>query len=154
MDLQYLKQRVVELFTYLSYLKESANEDTKKANELIIKIKEVTTDEDSLELVKQFKKLQFFNNLKLGEMEKTMPTIIELVSIAQVIGIELNLNEEEETIIKMNKTRTTPMYIVDKSQLIFNHPELEAAVEKELDNPSETDLEALKKLIKVISKHE
>lgn len=151
MNVDYIKQRVQELFLYINYLKDSANTDTKEASDTIQKIKETTNEDDSLNLMKKFKKLQFFNNLKLGEMEKTMPILIELISIANVIDLDLELNEEESTVFKMNKNRIKPMYVVDKNTLVFNFPELEVAVDKEINEPSPSDLEALKKITKALT---
>lgn len=150
MKIEYIKQRVNELWSLIEQLRDSATEDTKVANDLILKIRESKDEDEKIELMKKFKKTQFFNNLKLSEMEKTMPVLVELVSLAKVVDVDLELTDEQESIIDTNKKRITPMYIVDKNQLVFVHKELEEAVDKEINNPSESDLAALKNIFKAV----
>lgn len=154
MDISYIKKRVNELFTYINYLRDSATDDTRVASELISKTKSVPDEDEKIELIKKFKKIQFFNNLKLAELEKTMPTLVELVSISKILDLDLGLTEEQELVIETNKKRTAPMYTVDKDKLMFIHKELEDAVDLEINNPSESNVEALKNLVKAMNKSE
>ena len=151
MDLKYIKKRVGEIFTLLNAIRNSTEEDTKRGNEIIKEVREEEDENQKIELVKQFKKLQFFNNFKLDQMEKIIPGLLELVSLAKVIDLDLELTDEQEAMIHINKHRFAPMYVYDKNELIFMNKELEDVITSELEKPSATDMEAINNIINAIN---
>lgn len=151
MDLKYIKKRVGEIFTLLNAIRNSTEEDTKRGNEIIKEVREEEDENQKIELVKQFKKLQFFNNFKLDQMEKIIPGLLELVSLAKVIDLDLELTDEQEAMIHINKHRFAPMYVYDKNELIFMNKDLEDVITSELDKPSATDMEAINNIINAIN---
>ena len=151
MNIEYIKQRVRECITYLTLISESANEDTLEANKVIAEIRSETDETAKMDLIKKFKKIQFFNNFKLMESEKIIPRLLELVDVAKIIDIDLELTEEEEDMISLNKTRFSPSYALDKGTIIFINKELEEIIDKELEKPSSSDMQAINNILKVIN---
>lgn len=151
MDLNHIKWRVGEIFTLLHAIRKSTDDDTKRGNEIIKEVREEEDENQKIELVKQFKKLQFFNNFKLDQMEKIIPGLLELVSLAKVLDVELDLTDEQEAMIHVNKHRFAPMYVYDKNELIFMNKDLEEVISNELEKPSATDMEAINNIINAIN---
>lgn len=151
MDLNHIKWRVGEIFTLLHAIRKSTDDDTKRGNEIIKEVREEEDENQKIELVKQFKKLQFFNNFKLDQMEKIIPGLLELVSLAKVLDVELDLTDEQEAMIHVNKHRFAPMYVYDKNELIFMNKDLEEVISNELEKPSATDMDAINNIINAIN---
>ena len=151
MDTSYIKTRVKELFTYLEYLKEAADKDTVEANKIVSEIKSTEEEEEKINLITKFKKIQFFNNMKLMEVEKTIPILIEMYKLSQSISLDLELNEVQQDMIEINLKRNQPMYIVDKNELVFLNKELEEVIDQELSRPADTDAAAIKNVLGALS---
>ena len=151
MNLEYINQRVREMFNYLEALKDAANEDTVSANNLLAKLKEENDEPTKMDLIKQFKKIQFFNNFKLMESEKVIPALIEAINLAKVLGLEIELSDDEEAMLDVNKKRFAPMYVLDKGTMIFMNKDLEEMIDKELEKPSATDVQAITNILNVVN---
>ena len=91
MKTNYLKKRVEEIFQLIDLLTNKANEDTETANDILKYVKEAEDDEVRITLMKKFKKTQFFNNLKFSDIEKITPVLIELISLAKLMDVDLDL---------------------------------------------------------------
>lgn len=148
MNLEYYKQRFWELYNYATALRQEADRDALEGKEILDALKEAETEEDKTTLLKEFKKNQFFTNLKLSEMEKTLHVAVELVSMSKVMGIDLELTPEIEELYELGKPRFVPLYSLKGGELIFLNKEMEKAVEDELNRPSENDLEAVRKILR------
>lgn len=144
--MNYLSSRIQELFKFIQALSDEAKEDTIDAKETLKKLSETEDKEEKAELFKAFKKIQFFNNLKFVEIDRFIPVLVELVNMARLMDIELELTEEQEKLVEAGKIRFKPMYIYDKNELKLLNTEIESMVVEELNNPSSTDLEAISKL--------
>lgn len=151
MNKEHLKNRVQELFTFLNALKEDSDKDIEKVNTVLKQLKETTEEGEKVELVKQYKKLSFFNNLKLVEFDKNIPVLVELISLAKIMDIDLSLEDQQEEIYQVHKKRVVPFFIFDKNELKAFNPEIEELVNKELEKPSTTDMEFINKFNKITS---
>lgn len=148
MDIQYIKQRFREQLQYITVLKDSANKQAEEGKTLLEKFKTEENEELKLEYLRDFKRLQFFNNLKLIEIEKILPVLVELVSISRVLGLDLELNDMEEHMYDEGKKRFQPAYIIQGNELVFLNKDMEDLINKELDTPSETDAEVVRKILR------
>lgn len=151
MDNKYIIQRAQELLNYIKQIISSSEVSNKRANEIIEKVKTTSEENEKLELLKEFKKIQFFDNLKLTEIERFFPILLELHSVSKVINLELNLSEEDENFIEVNKHRFQPLYTFDKNELRLINPKLEEIINSELNSPAKSDFEAIKNITKALS---
>ena len=71
--MNYLTQRIRELLNLIYALRDEANEDTQRAKELLEKFKETKDNDEKVEYTKAFKKVEFFNNIKLSDIAKQIP---------------------------------------------------------------------------------
>lgn len=150
MKTNYLKKRVEEIFQLIDLLTNKANEDTETANDILKQVKEAEDDEVRIALMKKFKKTQFFNNLKFSDIEKITPVLIELISLAKLMDVDLELTEFQEDYYTKMKPRFSTIYKKNKGNLELVYPELEKIVEKEIENPSETELDAINKMVETL----
>ena len=148
--MNYLTQRIRELLNLIYALRDEANEDTQRAKELLEKFKETNDNDEKVEYTKAFKKVEFFNNIKFSDIDKHIPILLELVSVAKVLDVETGLTEEEEKMLELSKVRLAPFFILDKGKLEILNKDLETVIINELNNPSESDLKAIEKISKVL----
>ena len=148
MGTEYIVQRGWELYNYAKALREEANTDALRGKELLREMSEATDEEVKLNILKAFKKNQFFNNLKLSEMEATLKVLVEVISICKVMGLETNMTEDLENLYEVGKKRFIPMYALKGDKLEFLNKEMEEVIDKELDTPSDSDLEAVRNILK------
>lgn len=149
--MNYLTQRIRELLNLIYALRDEANEDTQRAKELLEKFKETKDNDEKVEYTKAFKKVEFFNNIKLSDIDKHIPILLELVSVAKVLDVETGLTEEEEKMLELSKVRFAPLFILSKGKLEILNKDLETVIVNELNNPSENDLKAIEKISKVLN---
>ena len=149
--MNYLTQRIRELLNLIYALRDEANEDTQRAKELLEKFKETKDNDEKVEYTKAFKKVEFFNNIKLSDIDKHIPILLELVSVAKVLDVETGLTEEEEKMLELSKVRFATFFILSKGKLEILNKDLEAVIVNELNNPSENDLKAIEKISKVLN---
>ena len=149
--MNYLTQRIRELLNLIYALRDEANEDTQRAKELLEKFKETKDNDEKVEYTKAFKKVEFFNNIKLSDIDKHIPILLELVSIAKVLDVETGLTEEEAKMLDLSKARFAPFFILSKGKLEILNKDLETVIINELNNPSENDLKAIEKISKVLN---
>lgn len=149
--MNYLTQRIRELLNLIYALRDEANEDTQIAKELLEKFKETKDNDEKVEYTKAFKKVEFFNNIKLSDIDKHIPILLELVSVAKVLDVETGLTEEEAKMLDLSKVRFAPFFILSKGKLEILNKDLETVIVNELNNPSENDLKAIEKISKVLN---
>lgn len=149
--MNYLTQRIRELLNLIYALRDEANEDTQRAKELLEKFKETNDNDEKVEYTKAFKKVEFFNNIKLSDIDKHIPILLELVSVAKVLDVETGLTEEEEKMLELSKVRFASFFILSKGKLEILNKDLETVIVNELNNPSENDLKAIEKISKVLN---
>ena len=146
--MNYFKNRIVEIYTLISAMREASIEDGIQAKSLLEEIKAATEDEERIALIKVFKKLEFFNHLRTMEMDKMLPIIIDLISLAVLEDIDTGLTEDQISSVNAAKERFVPLFIFEKNTLKFFNPDMEAIVDAELNNPERSDIQAFNKLIK------
>ena len=148
MNLDYIKQRLWEQHEYFSILKASSDKDLEDGKELINKIKSSeTSKEDRKVLFNSFKRNQIIGNLKLAEIDKTINTMMELISIAKVLDVDLGFEDDVQKIYETYKDKLTPLFDVKGDTIKVLNDEYSTLIESSLSNASENDDMYISKLV-------
>lgn len=148
MNLDYIKQRLWEQHEYFSILKASSDKDLEDGKELINKIKSSeTSKEDRKVLFNSFKRNQIIGNLKLAEIDKTINTMMELISIAKVLDVDLGFEDDVQKIYETYKDKLTPLFDVKGDTIKVLNDEYSTLIESSLSNSSENDDMYISKLV-------
>lgn len=148
MNLDYIKQRLWEQHEYFSILKSSSDKDLEEGKDLINKIKSSeTSKEDRKVLFNNFKRNQIIGNLKLAEIDKTINTMMELISLAKVLDVDLGFEDDVQNIYETYKDKLTPLFDVKGDTIKVLNDEYSTLIESSLSNASENDDLYISKLV-------
>lgn len=135
-----LKKRVHEIVKNLNVLTDELSASEKEVKKILFEVSDNDEDDRGISLLKEAKYHQVVDNMKYVEVERLLNILLELYNIAKLDGVDLELDDEVEAMIKTSRLNYQPVFVYEGNKTVFANEDLSAILRGRIDNNSENDM--------------